>query len=81
MGGVVPDFDGVDDVLPQDVAAGSDGGHGTEVHVGHPDAEAGVLLEQCLAGVDFRAQVSANASANGKLQETEQQRRTCLSKN
>ena len=42
---VVPDFDRVDDVLPQDVAAGSDGGHGTEVHVGYPNAEAGVLLE------------------------------------
>ena len=51
----MPDLNRIDDVLPEHVAAGSDGGHGTEVHIGHPDAQAGVFLEQGLAGVHLNS--------------------------
>jgi hypothetical protein len=35
---IFPEFKGVDDVLPQHVTAGSNGGNGVEIHISHPDA-------------------------------------------
>ena len=41
---VLPNLDGVDDVLPEDITARADGGEGIKIGIGHPDGEGGVLL-------------------------------------
>ena len=55
MSAILPEFDAVDNVLPEHIAARADGGHGIEIGVGHPDGEGGVLLEQGLPAVDLIA--------------------------
>ena len=68
---VVPDFDAVDDVLPEDVTARAYGGEGREIGAGNPDGEGGVLLSQCLSGVLRLSEVSADVSPGGELDEAE----------
>ena len=68
---ILPEFDAIDDVLPEDVAAGSDRGHRIEVSIGHPDGEGGILLEGGLTAADLFAQVTADAAADEEEHETE----------
>ena len=70
---ILPEFDAVDNVLPEHIAARADGGHGIEIGVGHPDGEGGVLLEQGLSAVDLIAQVTADAAAHEEEGEAEYQ--------
>ena len=67
---VLPDFDGVDDVLPEDIAAGTDAGEGIEIDGGEPDGECGVLLAEGLAGFLGVVEVMADEAPNGKLNNT-----------
>lgn len=46
------ELEGVEDVLPDDVGSGTEGGHGVEESVRHPDTERGVLLTKSLSGGD-----------------------------
>ena len=64
---VLPDFDGVDDVLPENVAAGTDAGEGIEIDRGEPDGESGVLLAECLAGFLGVVEVMTYEAANSEL--------------
>ena len=68
---VFPEFDAVDDVLPEHITAGTDGGHGIEIGVGHPDGEGGVLLEEALSGIEFVAEVTADAAPDEEEREAE----------
>ena len=68
---ILPEFDAIDDVLPKDVAAGTDRGHRIEVSIGHPDGEGGILLEGGLTAADLFAQVTADAAADEEEHETE----------
>ena len=48
------ELEGVEEVLPDDVGGSSEGSHGVEVGVCHPNAEGGVLLTESLTGGDGR---------------------------
>ena len=63
----MPQLVGVDEVLPEDIAAGTDAGLGGQVGVGDPDGEAGVLLEHPLTGADALVGGAANSAANEEL--------------
>ena len=41
---IVPNLEGVDDVLPEDIATWADRCDRIEIHARHPDGESGVLL-------------------------------------
>ena len=69
----LPKFQRIDDVLPEHIASGTNAGNGVQVHVSHPDAQAGILLKQRLAAVDQFAEMPADHVANQELHETEQQ--------
>ena len=66
---VLPQFVGVDDVLPEDVAAGTDAGDRVQEGVGNPDGEAGILLEHGLTGTDVFANSTTNKTADDELHE------------
>ena len=70
---ILPQLNRIDDVLPEDIAAGTDGRHRVQVGVGHPDGEGGVLLEGGLTGIDLIAQVTAHAATHEEEHETEHQ--------
>ena len=63
-----PDFIRIDDVLPKDIAAGTDGGDGVEIHVSHPYCHARVFLEHALSAVDALVEVTTDATANDEMQ-------------
>ena len=46
------ELNGIEDVLPDDVSGSSEGGHGVEEGVRHPNAEGGVFLAEGLSGGD-----------------------------
>ena len=69
-----PKLDRVHKVLPEDVASWTHGGDRIEVGVGNPDGKGGVLLPQCLSGIDGAAITIADELAYGKLQQAKQQR-------
>ncbi len=46
------ELNGIEDVLPDDIGCGSEGGHGVEEGVRHPNTERGVLLSEGLSGGD-----------------------------
>ena len=46
------ELEGVEEVLPDDVGGGAEGGERIEESVRHPDAERGVLLAKGLSGGD-----------------------------
>ena len=73
----LPDFVGVDDVLPEDITAGTDGGEGVEEGVGHPDGESGVLLTKGLACLNDTMEGTAYELAEGELEKTEQKSEEC----
>lgn len=52
---LLPQLVAVDNVLPQHVGAGTDGGERVQVGVCHPDGKHGVLLPQCLPAADTLA--------------------------
>ena len=63
-----PELEGIDDVLPQDVSGGGDGGQGVQVCLGHPDGEDGIFLSEALSRRYGVAVVFAYASACEELQ-------------
>ena len=67
----IPYFNTIDDVLPEHVTAGTDGGHGIEIGVGHPNREGRVLLEEALTGIEFVAEVTADAATDEEECEAE----------
>lgn len=69
------DFDGIDGVLPEDVAARTDGGKGREVGVGNPDGEGGVFLSECLSHFVGAVEMAANLLPDGVLSEADGERR------
>ena len=84
---VLPEFEGVDDVLPQHVAASANGCHRIQIGIRHPDAEGGILLEGCLTGIDLFAQMAPYTTTDEEEHEAEyqteqgyhnQQRESCL---
>lgn len=64
---------GIDEVLPEDVAAGAYGGYGVEVGVGDPDGEGGVFLAEGLSGVDGVAAGVAYGFAEGELKDAQKE--------
>ena len=66
-------LDGVDDVLPEDVAAGADAGEGIQIGGGEPDGKGGVLLAKGLACLLRMVEVMADEAAYGKLDNADQQ--------
>jgi hypothetical protein len=59
---ILPEFDTIDDVLPENVAACTYGGYRIKIGIGHPDAEGGILLERGLATIDLIAQMTTYAT-------------------
>jgi len=68
---LLPYLEAVDDVLPEDVAAGTDGRQGIQVDVGNPDGEGGILLSQRLTGLHDMVEVVADEAPQGKLNNAE----------
>lgn len=69
----LPYFEGVDDVLPEDITAGTDGGEGIKEGIGHPDGKSSVLLTKSLAGLDDSVEEMTDILAHSKLDDTEHQ--------
>ena len=61
----------VDDVLPQDITAGTYRRQRVEVGIGYPDSKGGVLLAQRLPRLSGGTEVVTYKSAHGKLDDTE----------
>ena len=72
---VFVDFDGIDGVLPEDVAARTDGRKGCEVGVGNPDGEGRVFLSECLSDLVEATETAANPSSDGVLSKADSERR------
>lgn len=68
---LLPDFNAVDDILPQYVTAGTYRGYRIEIHISYPDAEGGIFLEQGLSGINLLTQAAANGTAYAELDEAE----------
>ena len=68
---IFPQLNRVDNVLPKDIATGSDWRHRIEIGVGDPDGEGGVLLERGLTRVDLVAQMTAYAATDEEEYEAE----------
>lgn len=68
---MLPKLETVDNVLPKNVTARADGGQGIEIHVGNPNGKGGVLLSECLSGIDHGIEEMANVAAHGKLDDAE----------
>ena len=48
------ELSGVEDILPDDIRRRSEGRHGIEIGIRHPDSERGVFLSESLSGGDGR---------------------------
>ena len=48
------ELSGVEDILPDDIRRCSEGRHGIEIRIRHPDSERGVFLSESLSGSDGR---------------------------
>lgn len=70
---MVPQFDAVDDVLPEDVAARTHRGERIEISVGNPDGESSIFLAQSLTGLLRTVEEMADVAAHGKLHQAEEQ--------
>lgn len=64
-----PEFVGVYHILPEDIAAGTYAGEGTEVEPSHPDGKGGVLLEHALDGTYLHAKMTSDEVTNGILKD------------
>ena len=64
----------VDEVLPDDVRRGSDGGNRVEERLGHPDGEDGVFLPEGLAAGGGIAEMPAHAAPDLELHKADDQR-------
>ena len=71
MGALLPNFDGVDDVLPENIAAWAYRRKRVQVGIGHPDGEGGVLLTERLSGLLCVVEVMADEAADGELHHAE----------
>ena len=65
---------GVHEVLPHDISGRSNRGDRVQKRLGHPHGEHRILLSQRLTGTDTRIEMPAYRLADGKLEETYQQR-------
>ena len=71
---MVPNFQAVDGILPQDVTAGTCYRQGAEVGIGNPHGKGGVLLPQSLTALDDGAEEVSDVAAHGKLRQADEQR-------
>ena len=69
--GMLPKLKTIDDVLPKNVTARADGGQRIEIHIGNPNGKGGILLSECLSGIDHRIEEMANVATYGKLDNAE----------
>ena len=60
---ILPEFEAVDDVLPEHITACTDGGDRVQISISHPDAEGRILLEQSLPTIYLIPQVTADTTA------------------
>lgn len=70
---ILPNLHRIDDVLPQDVAARTNGGKGVEIGGREPDGKGGILLSQRLTGLLCVVEVMTDVAAHGKLYDTDDQ--------
>lgn len=68
---VLPQFQAVHQVLPQDVAPGAHRGQRGEIGTGHPYGKTGILLAQPLAGLGAGPQVAAYVAPHRELNDTQ----------
>ena len=68
----LPYLNAVDDVLPQNVAAGTHRRQRVQVGRGYPDGERRVLLAQALTSVNRGTEIMADEAAGTKLHDAEQ---------
>ena len=66
-----PDFHGINNILPEDIAAGSDGGKGAQIGIGYPYGEGRVLLSECLSGLYGGVEIVPDEASGGKLSNAE----------
>ena len=70
----MPDFQAVDGVLPQDVAAGTSHRQWAQVGIGDPHGEGGVLLPQALTALNDSTEEVTDVSAHSELRQADEQR-------
>lgn len=73
MYSLLPDFNAVDDVLPKDIAARTNGGQRIEIGVGYPNGKGGVLLSECLSGFYGSMEEMTDIATDRELDDTEQE--------
>ena len=62
------ELSGVKDILPDDIRCRSEGRHGIEIGIRHPDSERGVFLSESLSGGD-RADTGHSLGCGGRIDE------------
>ena len=71
---VLPQFQAVDNVLPEDIAASTDAGHRREIDIGDPDCQTCVLLEHGLTRADTLTKTTTDEASYAELQDDRKQR-------
>ena len=66
---MLPEFVGIDDILPQHIATGTDRSYGREIDIGYPDSQPRVLLEHPLTRANFFADGISDETPYDKLKD------------
>ena len=67
---IFPQFEAVDDVLPEHITTCAHGGDRIKIGISHPDTKGRILLEQGLSTIYLIPQMTANAAAHQEENET-----------
>lgn len=66
---ILPQFQRIDDVLPQHVASSTNRRNRVQIHIGYPDAQRCILLKQRLSCIYLFAHTATDGTTDTKLYE------------